>query len=741
MLRTGRNHSRRRLLPFLLVLTGCGSAREENAVPAAPTDEIQFASSPPPGEDLIFAADRREPSPLLEALASPDVRHRRAAAWLLARVPVESVQIPLAHALSDMDPTVRAYAASALAVHERALPAPLQDALLGALAAETTPPARVAMLAALGRIATTVVEGPLEQALAHGPESERVVACRSLGQRTSDAWPNAILERASQLAADDALPSVREACWFGLGRNPIGTLPVADLRARGLRALADSSPEIRGAAARVVGRIEADDASRAALVARTRDSEWRVAVQALRAFQQTHPTEALLLQTLTELEAHWWPPGTNPTGGGLHVLLTALDIATAQARATAINTFAVTLHTRASRALSSEPIARDQGLLHCAAARLVDYGRGWPTRVESCGLGQVTSADQAILAADVLAHADGAAPQRETFLRRLYRSSEARVREAVLAAVVSLPPEVTLNWALQGLRDPDPGVVIAALELATSLATNARQDRDAAAMQATLEGQPLPATPLLPTLVAALEPLQPRLAQQNHPEALSTFHRLVALLADPARNAALAPLVAAQRNHAVEAVRTGALEAERALGIESISGEIAPVPNPMTQLQLDARILRLTTSRGEIEIRLDPELAPTTVTRIVELAESGFYDGLNFHRVVPGFVAQGGDPRGDGYGDAGWSQRCEDPPTPYERGTVGMALAGRDTGGSQFFIATGPAHHLDGRYTAFGHVTRGLEAVDLLQAGDRIDQAVIERGERVAPYPAAVLAE
>lgn len=741
MLRTARNHSRRRFLPFLLVLSGCGSAREENAVATAPTEETRLATSPPPGEDLIFAADRREPSPLLEALASPDVRHRRAAAWLFARVPVESDQIPLAHAVSDMDPTVRAYAASALAAHERALPAPLQDALLGALAAETNPSARVAMLAALGRIATTVVEGPLEQALAHGPESERVVACRSLGQRPTDAWPNVILERASQLAADDALPSVREACWFGLGRTPIGTLPVADLRSRGLHALADSSPEIRGAAARVVGRIEADDASRAALVARTRDSEWRVAVQALRALQQTHPTEAQLLQTLTELEAHWWPTGTMPTGGALHVLLTALDIATAQARATAINTFAASLHTRASRPLSTEPFSRDQALLHCAAARLVDYGRGWPTRVESCGLGQVTSADQAILAADVLAHADGAAPQRETFLRRLYRSSEARVREAVLAAVVSLPPEVALNWALQGLRDPDPGVVIAALELATSLASNARQARDGAAMQAALEGHPLPATPLLPTLVASLQTLQPHLAQQNHPEALATFHRLVALLADPATNPSLAPLVAAQRNHAVEAVRTSALEAERALGIESISGEIARVPNPITQLQLNARVLRLTTSRGEIEIQLDTEIAPTTVTRIAELAESGFYDGLNFHRVVPGFVVQGGDPRGDGYGDAGWSQRCEDPPTPYERGTVGMALAGRDTGGSQFFIATGPAHHLDGRYTAFGHVTRGIEVVDLLQAGDRIDHAVIERGEHVAPYPAAVLAE
>ena len=710
----------------------------DQAALTSPTTE-QHVSPSPPGDDLIFAADRRDTAPLLEALSSPDVRHRRAATWLLSRTPVETVQIPLAHALSDADPTVRAYAAAALAVHERALPVPLQEALLGALATEVNPSARVAMLAALGRISTTVAESAIAQALAHGPEGERVLACRSLGQRTADAWPTAILENAAHLAEEDALPSVREACWFGLGRTPVVGLNVADLRSRAMHSLSDSSPEIRGAAARVLGRIEADDASTAGLRTLSRDPEWRVAVQALRALLQTHPSDALLAQTLMEVEARWWPTGTTPTAGALHVLLTALDIATAQARSTQINTFAVALHARASH--PAEPVTRDQALLHCAAARLVDLGRGWPTRVESCGLEQLTQIDQAVLATHVLAHADGAAPQRETFLRRLYRSPHARVRQAVLVAAVSLAPEVSLNWAIQALSDADVGVVISALELATTLTTRERQERDAAVMQATLEGHALAAAPFLPALVAAMRTLQPRLAQLNHAEALVAFHHLVALLADPSNNPQLALLAAPRRHHTVEAVRTSAVEAQRALGIDSVPGEIAAVPNPVTELQHDARILRLTTQRGDIEIRLDPDLAPTTVTRIAELAESGFYNGLTFHRVVPGFVAQGGDPRGDGYGDAGWSQRCENPPTPYERGTVGMALAGRDTGGSQFFITTGPAHHLDGRYTAFGHVIRGLEAVDALQAGDTIERAVIERGAPVAPYPPAVLVD
>ncbi|MDQ3035543.1 MAG: peptidylprolyl isomerase [Myxococcota bacterium] len=134
----------------------------------------------------------------------------------------------------------------------------------------------------------------------------------------------------------------------------------------------------------------------------------------------------------------------------------------------------------------------------------------------------------------------------------------------------------------------------------------------------------------------------------------------------------------------------------------------------------------LETDRGRVVIELWPERAPTTVLRFAELVRSGFYDGLSFHRVVPAFVVQGGDPRGDGYGGPGWSQRCEESRAPYERGTVGMALAGRDTGGSQFFVALSPQPHLDARYTAFGRVVEGMEVVERLQPGDEIRRATLQ---------------
>ncbi|KPJ61722.1 MAG: peptidylprolyl isomerase [Latescibacteria bacterium DG_63] len=128
----------------------------------------------------------------------------------------------------------------------------------------------------------------------------------------------------------------------------------------------------------------------------------------------------------------------------------------------------------------------------------------------------------------------------------------------------------------------------------------------------------------------------------------------------------------------------------------------------------------MATERGEIVIRLLGKEAPNTVENFVRLAQDGFYDGLTFHRVVPNFVIQGGCPRGDGWGGPGYTIRCEINRRHYLSGAVGMALAGKDTGGSQFFITHSPQPHLDGRYTIFGQVIRGMDVVDSIERGDRI---------------------
>ncbi|MFP5451193.1 MAG: peptidylprolyl isomerase [Thermoleophilia bacterium] len=118
----------------------------------------------------------------------------------------------------------------------------------------------------------------------------------------------------------------------------------------------------------------------------------------------------------------------------------------------------------------------------------------------------------------------------------------------------------------------------------------------------------------------------------------------------------------------------------------------------------------MTTNLGEIEIALDPEAAPETVNSFVFLATQGYFDGLTFHRVVPGFVIQGGDPTGTGTGGPGYTIPDELPAEPgYAEGAVAMANAGPNTSGSQFFIVTGDASFLPNAYSLFGTVTEGLD--------------------------------
>ncbi len=123
------------------------------------------------------------------------------------------------------------------------------------------------------------------------------------------------------------------------------------------------------------------------------------------------------------------------------------------------------------------------------------------------------------------------------------------------------------------------------------------------------------------------------------------------------------------------------------------------------------------TSKGDVVIELFEDQAPNTVASFISLVEKGFYDGLMFHRVMDGFMAQGGCPDGTGTGGPGYHIKCEcyrPDARKHQRGVISMAHAGRDTGGSQFFINLAKTSHLDGKHTVFGRVIKGMEAVDKL---------------------------
>jgi peptidyl-prolyl cis-trans isomerase B (cyclophilin B) len=135
----------------------------------------------------------------------------------------------------------------------------------------------------------------------------------------------------------------------------------------------------------------------------------------------------------------------------------------------------------------------------------------------------------------------------------------------------------------------------------------------------------------------------------------------------------------------------------------------------------------LETNQGNIVLELYPQYAPKTVNNFIFLVNEGYYDGVTFHRVIKDFMIQGGDPTGSGRGGPGY--RFEDEfrgnPLRHERGVISMANAGPGTNGSQFFITHSPQPHLDGKHTVFGKVVEGLDVVDSIRGGDKIEKAVV----------------
>ncbi|TVP82802.1 MAG: peptidylprolyl isomerase [Alkalicoccus sp.] len=128
-----------------------------------------------------------------------------------------------------------------------------------------------------------------------------------------------------------------------------------------------------------------------------------------------------------------------------------------------------------------------------------------------------------------------------------------------------------------------------------------------------------------------------------------------------------------------------------------------------------------------IEIEFFPEAAPGTVENFEKLANDGFYNGLTFHRVIPGFVAQGGCPTGNGTGGPGYTIKCETKGNPHkhEKGSLSMAHAGKDTGGSQFFLVLAPQPHLDGVHTVFGKITSGIDTLDRIRPNDTMQEVTV----------------
>jgi len=180
-------------------------------------------------------------------------------------------------------------------------------------------------------------------------------------------------------------------------------------------------------------------------------------------------------------------------------------------------------------------------------------------------------------------------------------------------------------------------------------------------------------------------------------------------------------------------IRRKAVALLKANGVGDFSDRIGLVKTRYTDIDYRRAMARIgkrpiatvVTSKGAFTIEFLPADAPLNVDNFIQLAKRGYFNGQTIPRVVPNFVVQAGDPRGDQNGGPGYQIRCEINEVPYERAAVGMALSGKDTGGSQWFVTHSPQPHLDGGYTVFGHVIRGMDVVDNIARGDVIRRVIV----------------
>ena len=666
---------------------------------------------------ILQLEDRRilRVEPPVAPVAPPPTRGRKPQV-----VPEPPAGPDLLTLLTDTDPGIRRRAA--LAVGRVGLPDGAQP--LGALLA-SDPDAEVRQMAAfaLGLIGDAAASPQLTQALADASPLVRGRAAEALGQIGAKDAAAAIAKLAAEYATnpavtsmspdDETWPAPPEAEAFKLalfalvrlgayeplasvviaGDRPVSTWwPVAfalqrinDPRAaQALKQLAQGAGKYTVAfAARGLGASKDPSAAQVLLPLLDPKRPIEVIVSAARALAQLGAASAVEpLLTLAQ------DPAVHPNVR-LEVV-TALGGLRAQAALPLMQDLMTdswpVLRIAATRAAA----AIDEETFLIVLASLPE-DRDWTVRAAMAGI-------LAGMPADV---ASGR-------VRALLKDSDKRVWPAAMRALVRLKAPDAGKIVLERLEDPDFAVRAAAADIIGNL----KPEGGAAALR----------------------------------EAYKTGMPDVAY---DARASALAALASYGAGEATETLKVALADKEWAVRVRAAEllarldpagdhrAAIRPVPNPAPAPYDDPTLIApefsphvfIETARGTIEFELAVLDAPQTARNFMLLARKNFFNGLAIHRVVPNFVVQDGDSRGDGQGGPGYTIRDELNERPFLRGTVGMALSWEDTGGSQFFIAHSPQPHLDARYTVFGHVINGMDVVDRIQQGDVIERVRVWDGK------------
>jgi cyclophilin family peptidyl-prolyl cis-trans isomerase len=565
---------------------------------------------------------------------------------------------------------------------------------------------------ALGRFGEPSTQAILAAGL-HNPATavEAALALGRHGRRKQPLTAEAREALIAASAADDA--RLRYAATYALSRESLGgndgEAAEHDLRAREETALAarvgDSDAETRATAISALAKRGALAGARKAMEEALRDPDWRVAVEAVRALGGDASDDNARDAVATSLVRRYPLIATHPAEA--HVVIEGLRVLAKYGGKSLVPVAVGAL--RDTKGEGIAPIT--SGWIQCLATAAIERAKQEPDIdvIASCGHEQLPDHLRLPLLADLVTAGAGDVATRRAAMFKLLGHADARVRAAGLGALAATWPDgdhaAIISALAAAIASKEPIVAGAAVDAAPAILDLVETDPDRRAIEASL-------------IVRA--------KSETEVELSAALYELIGkrLLAD-GEEACRAGL----SGHPVRI--KAAAECLRALGepVATLPVVAPPVP-PVDVTAVIGKKLRwhLETTRGPLDIELRPDIAPWSVATIVALTKKGFYDGLEFHRVVPNFVVQGGDPTMSGWGGPGFTTPAEPGSSedlPYTAGGVGIADSGPDSGGSQWFVMHSRAPHLEGRYTEVGQVI-GDKSADALQIGDKVLHATIE---------------
>ncbi|MBL8716696.1 MAG: peptidylprolyl isomerase [Myxococcales bacterium] len=752
----------RRVLLLSLTLVACGR-RGTSGAPAPAASSAPVASVTPfdPKPALVGADLRREPLVPVAMSVSTDVRARRAATRALAQIGDATVVERLGKALSDEDPEVVAWAGYGLGVPCDAdpdLPRDVRTKLVAALSARAlslegqkldgaTLDPFVGIAFGLGRCGGIEASRALMRWLETGSVARAEAAAFALGaiaqhdRGLEDDVASALVGAArggKRPALDAALFAFGRGDWSGRPPTP-GLAEVARLR------IAAGPSPLRPLAIRALGRAagaKVEDLRGLVSDAATPTVD---VIEGLRALHRLGEAGDAAIAAFATRAAPIDPASTaallKPHFGPLRVALELLSDRAADKNPTVQSSLRAFLPAGlpAIPAGTAAPLARRLATVRCLAASALHAGHPGDPEVVRCAAhdaslpaplraeldrlrdrarlatldrGEITGDKRDLLAK--LAN-DGPPSQRELALELFAHHPETEEAPDVLERALGAKALGVVAAAAQAIADR-PGLAgkPTPKKDVEEGPKDPKEPKDAKSKDAGVDASPEPPPPTKadPRVLVALDGALSRPFEEADAEvALSLAGAVGALRHAPGRG--FLTRLCGDRS---PALRRAARNASMALDGQKAAPTCAAVgatttASPLLDGKLEKHTVELVTEIGTLTLALDPKFAPVAATRIAELAGGGFYDGTVVHRVVPGFVVQLGDPGGDGYGGAHSALRCETAPVPFAKGGIGIALAGRDTGSSQFFVMLGRAPHLEGSYAWIGEASGPWELV------------------------------